>query len=50
MRAALELRNKHNTAESEFLEVTVSYDGAYQKGGGNRAGNLPDTALLGLYP
>ena len=34
MRAALELRNKHNTAESEFLEVTVSYDGAYQKGGG----------------
>ena len=33
MRAALEQRKKHNTAESEFLEVTVSYDGAYQKRG-----------------
>ena len=39
IRAALELREKHNTAESDFLEVTVSYDGAYQKrGGGNLGG------------
>ena len=34
MRAALELRKKHHTSDSEFLEVTVSYDGAYQKRGG----------------
>ena len=34
----LQCRKKHNTAESEFLVVTVSYDGAYQKGGGEREG------------
>ena len=51
IRAALELREKHNTAESDFLEVTVSYDGAYQKRGwGNLGVGFLDTALLVLYP
>ena len=40
MRAAIELRKKHNTVESEFLEVTVSYDGAYQKRGGKSGGGF----------
>ena len=40
MRAALEVREKHNTADSEFLEVTVSYDGAYQKKGGKSGGGF----------
>ena len=40
MGAALELRKKHNTADSEFLEVTVSYNGAYQKRGGKAGGGL----------
>ena len=39
-RAALELREKHNTAECDFLEVTVSYDGAYQKRGGKSGGGF----------
>ena len=40
IRAALELRKKHNSADSEFLEVTVSYDGAYQKRGGKSGGGF----------
>ena len=40
MRAALELREKHNTADSEFSEVTVSDDGAYQKRGCKSGGGF----------
>ena len=40
MRAAQELREKHNTADSEFLDVTVSYDGTYQKRGGKSGGGF----------
>ena len=42
IRAALELRKKHNTADSEFLEVTVSY--------ANLGVDFLDTTLLVLYP
>ena len=40
MRAALELRKNHNMDDSEFLEVTVSYDGSYQKRGGKSGGGF----------
>ena len=39
-RAAQELREKHNTPDSEFLEVTVSYDGTYQKRSTNTSGGF----------
>ena len=41
MRAAQELRERNNTEDFDFLEVTVSYDGAYQKkGGGGKSGEV----------